>query len=46
MLRTQWKLLSRLSFLEDAFRMSLHHAYEVWRWMNQKGYYPVYFAKQ
>lgn len=28
-------------FLEDAFRMSSRHAYEVWQWMAKKGYYPV-----
>ena len=29
------------SFLEDAFRMNSHHAYEVWQWMARRGYYPV-----
>lgn len=29
------------SFLEDAFRMSSHHAYDVWQWMVKKGYYPL-----
>ena len=29
------------SFLERAFQMCSHHAYEVWQWMAQKGYYPV-----
>jgi spore coat protein CotF len=29
------------SFLEKAFQMSSHHAYEIWQWMVQKGYYPV-----
>jgi spore coat protein CotF len=29
------------SFLEDAFRLSSHHAFEVWQWMVQKGYYPL-----
>lgn len=29
------------SFLEDAFRMSCRHAYDVWQWMVQKGYYPL-----
>jgi Spore coat protein len=28
-------------FLEDAFKMSSHHAYDVWQWMVQKGYYPL-----
>jgi spore coat protein CotF len=28
-------------FLEDAFRMSSHHAYDVWQWMVTKGYYPL-----
>lgn len=29
------------SFLEDAFRMCSHHAYDVWQWMVKKGYYPL-----
>lgn len=29
------------TFLEDAFRMSSHHAYDVWQWMVRKGYYPL-----
>lgn len=29
------------TFLEDAFRMSSHHAYDVWQWMVKKGYYPL-----
>jgi spore coat protein CotF len=29
------------TFLEDAFKMSSHHAYDVWQWMVQKGYYPL-----
>lgn len=29
------------SFLEDAFKMSSHHAYDVWQWMVKKGYYPL-----
>ncbi|XID94802.1 spore coat protein [Paenibacillaceae bacterium WGS1546] len=29
------------TFLEDAFRMSSRHAYEVWQWMVKKGYYPL-----
>lgn len=29
------------SFLEHAFCMSSHHAYDVWQWMVQKGYYPL-----
>ncbi|MGQ3479545.1 spore coat protein [Paenibacillus sp. TY11] len=28
-------------FLEDVFRMSSRHAYEVWQWMVKKGYYPL-----
>lgn len=34
------------SFLEDAFRMSSHHAYDVWQWMVKKGYYPLEPAPQ
>lgn len=34
------------SFLEDAFRMSSHHAYDVWQWMVKKGYYPLEAADQ
>lgn len=33
-------------FLEDAFRMSSHHAYDVWQWMVKKGYYPLEAADQ
>jgi spore coat protein CotF len=29
------------TFLEDAFRMSSHHAYDVWQWMVKKGFYPL-----
>jgi spore coat protein CotF len=29
------------TFLEDAFKMSSHHAYDVWQWMVSKGYYPL-----
>jgi spore coat protein CotF len=29
------------TFLEDAFKMSSHHAYDVWEWMVSKGYYPL-----
>jgi len=29
------------SFLEDAFRMSSHHAFDIWQWMVKKGYYPL-----
>lgn len=29
------------SFLEHAFCMSSHHAYDVWQWMAKKGYYPL-----
>lgn len=28
-------------FLEDAFRMCSHHAYDVWQWMVKKGFYPL-----
>ncbi|GIP31811.1 spore coat protein [Paenibacillus sp. J2TS4] len=34
------------SFLEDAFRMSSHHAYDVWQWMVKKGFYPLEPAPQ
>lgn len=34
------------TFLEDAFRMSCRHAYDVWQWMVQKGYYPLEPASQ
>lgn len=34
------------SFLEDAFRMSSHHAYDVWQWMVKKGYYPLEASPQ
>ncbi|MDD3653568.1 MAG: spore coat protein [Desulfotomaculaceae bacterium] len=34
------------SFLENAFQMSSHHAFEVWQYMVQKGYYPVEAADQ
>ncbi|AFM41377.1 spore coat protein [Desulfosporosinus acidiphilus SJ4] len=34
------------SFLEDAFKMSSHHAYDVWQWMVKKGYYPLEAADQ
>lgn len=29
------------AFLESAFQMSSHHAYDVWQWMVKKGYYPL-----
>ncbi|HBV88521.1 spore coat protein [Desulfosporosinus sp.] len=29
------------SFLEDAFKMSSHHAFDVWQWMVKQGYYPL-----
>lgn len=29
------------AFLEDAFTMASHHAFEVWQWMVKKGYYPL-----
>lgn len=34
------------SFLEDAFRMCSHHAYDVWQWMVKKGFYPLEAASQ
>ena len=34
------------SFLENAFQMSSHHAFEVWQYMDQRGYYPVEAAHQ
>ncbi|MCP1359089.1 spore coat protein [Aneurinibacillus migulanus] len=34
------------TFLEDAFRMSSRHAYDVWQWMVKKGYYPLEPAPQ
>jgi spore coat protein CotF len=32
------------AFLEDAFRMCSHQAYEVWQYMARKGWYPVHYA--
>lgn len=29
------------SFLESAFQMSSHHAFDVWQWMVKKGFYPL-----
>lgn len=29
------------TFLEDAFRMCSHQAFEVWQYMARKGFYPV-----
>jgi len=29
------------TFLEDAFKMCSHHAYDIWQWMVAKGYYPL-----
>lgn len=29
------------TFLEHAFIMSSHHAYDIWQWMVSKGYYPL-----
>jgi spore coat protein CotF len=29
------------AFLEDAFRMCSHQAYDVWQYMARKGWYPV-----
>ena len=28
-------------FLKDAFTMSCNHAYDVWQWMVNKGFYPL-----
>ncbi|MGI6451069.1 MAG: spore coat protein [Desulfitobacteriia bacterium] len=28
-------------FLEDAFKMCSHHAFDIWQWMVKKGYYPL-----
>lgn len=28
-------------FLKDAFTMCCNHAYDVWQWMAEKGYYPL-----
>lgn len=33
-------------FLEDAFTMASHHAYDVWQWMVKQGYYPLQPAPQ
>lgn len=33
-------------FLKDAFTMSCNHAYDVWQWMVNKGYYPLSPAPQ
>lgn len=33
-------------FLKDAFTMSCNHAFEVWQYMVQKGYYPLEEAPQ
>lgn len=33
-------------FLEKAFLMSSHHAYDVWQYMVEKGYYPLEPAPQ
>lgn len=33
-------------FLEDAFTMASHHAYDVWQWMAKRGYYPLQQAPQ
>ncbi|WP_102347184.1 spore coat protein [Bacillus sp. Marseille-P3661] len=34
------------SFLENAFLMCSHHAFEVWQWMVKMGYYPLESAPQ
>ncbi len=33
-------------FLKDAFTMSCNHAYEVWQWMVNRGFYPLCPAPQ
>ncbi|PZD96111.1 spore coat protein [Paenibacillus sambharensis] len=33
------------AFLEDAFRMCSHQAYEVWSYMARRGMYPVQYAQ-
>lgn len=33
-------------FLEDAFTMASHHAYDVWQWMVKRGFYPLQQAPQ
>lgn len=33
-------------FLKDAFTMACNHAYDVWQWMAEKGYYPLCPAPQ
>mgnify|MGYP001167114377 CR=1 FL=1 len=33
-------------FLEHAFLMSSHHAYDVWQWMVKRGFYPLEEAPQ
>lgn len=33
-------------FLKDAFTMCCNHAYDVWQWMAEKGYYPLCPAPQ
>lgn len=34
------------TFLEDAFRMCSHQAFDVWQWMVKKGFYPLEPAPQ
>jgi spore coat protein CotF len=34
------------SFLENAFQMSSHHAFDIWQYMVQRGFYPVEAAHQ
>lgn len=29
------------AFLEDAFRMASHHAYDVYQYMLRRGYYAI-----
>lgn len=33
-------------FLKDAFTIACNHAYDVWQWMVEKGYYPLFPAPQ
>jgi spore coat protein CotF len=33
-------------FCENAFVMASHHAFDIWQWMVQKGYYPLDEAPQ
>ncbi|WP_460281723.1 spore coat protein [Clostridium sp. CTA-5] len=35
-----------IDFLKDTFTMSCNHAYEVWQWMVNKGFYALSPAPQ